>query len=383
MIARVAGDARAGRAAVLWTLIAAKLAGGWGVQWDIRWHLSVGRDSFWIPPHLVTYAAVAIGVGVAWAVLVADTRRARCGRQVPGAVSVGGLWGTPGFHLAAWGLALTVAAAPVDDLWHRLFGPDVSLWSPPHLLGLAGAQVNTVGCLVIARELWPAGGLVGRAALLAGGTLLLGGFWITTDPAILIAFRHGGRWFFLWAVLSALLGSFALVLLAHLSGWRPAPLLAALGVVLVHVVGIHVADAGFALVQPAAALEPAPAAEPDSPIAAAREMARRNGTVPGRGLTLRVLPVIPALLLAAADAHRGWVRASLVFGLALGVISASALGRLPALAHALPSPPDTAAGLTLAALAALAGGGLATALADRARPIPHPAPVNAGIGGDA
>jgi len=32
----------------------------------------------------------------------------------------------------------------IDDLGHRLFGPDITLWSPPHLLGLLGAQVNTL-----------------------------------------------------------------------------------------------------------------------------------------------------------------------------------------------------------------------------------------------
>src|SRR5688572_14539854 len=38
------------RTVALWGLIAAKILGGWGVQWDIRWHLLIGRDSFWIAP---------------------------------------------------------------------------------------------------------------------------------------------------------------------------------------------------------------------------------------------------------------------------------------------------------------------------------------------
>jgi hypothetical protein len=48
-------------------------------------------------------------------------------------------------------MALVIVAAPIDDLWHRLFGPDITLWSPPRLLGLLGAQVNTLACLLIAR----------------------------------------------------------------------------------------------------------------------------------------------------------------------------------------------------------------------------------------
>ena len=44
----------------LWALLTAKLIGGWGVGWDIRWHLVIGRDSFWIAPHVMTYASVVV-----------------------------------------------------------------------------------------------------------------------------------------------------------------------------------------------------------------------------------------------------------------------------------------------------------------------------------
>jgi uncharacterized membrane protein YbhN (UPF0104 family) len=48
--------ARAG----LWTLLAAHLVTVCGTSWDIRWHLLIGRDSFWIPPHLMTYSGVTM-----------------------------------------------------------------------------------------------------------------------------------------------------------------------------------------------------------------------------------------------------------------------------------------------------------------------------------
>ena len=41
-----------------WTLIAAHVWAGWGTQWDIQWHLRIGRDSFWIAPHVMTYSGV-------------------------------------------------------------------------------------------------------------------------------------------------------------------------------------------------------------------------------------------------------------------------------------------------------------------------------------
>ena len=30
-------------------MLAANVLAAWGVQWDIQWHMQIGRDSFWIP----------------------------------------------------------------------------------------------------------------------------------------------------------------------------------------------------------------------------------------------------------------------------------------------------------------------------------------------
>src|SRR2546427_12825746 len=54
-----------------WTLIVAHVVAGWGTQWDIQWHLRIGRDSFWIAPHVMTYGGGALMVlarlgGLAW-----------------------------------------------------------------------------------------------------------------------------------------------------------------------------------------------------------------------------------------------------------------------------------------------------------------------------
>jgi len=102
------------RRAALWALLLSKLIGGWGVQWDIQWHVLIGRDSFWIPPHLMTYAGVALTVLISFGILAWDTARGA------GSVRVLGLRSTRGFHLAAWGIAITVLAAPFDDFWHRM-----------------------------------------------------------------------------------------------------------------------------------------------------------------------------------------------------------------------------------------------------------------------
>ena len=149
---------------MLWAMLGAKVLGAWGLRWDIQWHLRIGRDSFWIAPHVMTYVSVALVVMLSFGLLAVETARHRSAQVSWPMVRTLGLVGTRGAYLAAWGIALTVLAAPIDDLWHRLFGIDGTLWSPPHLLGLAGAAVNSHGCLLLAREIYPHGG---RAALAA------------------------------------------------------------------------------------------------------------------------------------------------------------------------------------------------------------------------
>src|SRR5215831_3548152 len=167
----------------LWALIAAKLVAGWGVQWDIAWHIRIGRDTFWIAPHLMTYGGVSASVLLTWGMLAWYT--ARGGRSTH-VIRVLGVWGTRGFHLAAWGNALIVLAAPVDDLWHRLFGLDVTLWSPPHLLGIFGGLVSSAACLSIAGEVYASRPILRVLAQVIGGAAFFRGLALVVQPAFLV-----------------------------------------------------------------------------------------------------------------------------------------------------------------------------------------------------
>ncbi|HEU5323716.1 MAG TPA: hypothetical protein VFX28_23135, partial [Methylomirabilota bacterium] len=86
-----------------WGLVLAKVVGGWGLTWDIDWHVKIGRDTFWIAPHLMIYGSVVAGLLLGFGVLARDTWRARAGHAVPGP-RVLGVHGSRGFHLSAWGL---------------------------------------------------------------------------------------------------------------------------------------------------------------------------------------------------------------------------------------------------------------------------------------
>lgn len=364
--ARTDVDVTALRRAAVWALLLTKLAAGWGLGWDIRWHILIGRDSFWIPPHVLTYASIAGAVIIAFGVVAVETWLARGGAAPAGTVRVAGLVGTPGFHLVWLGMALTILAAPIDDLWHRLFGIDVTLWSPPHLLGLAGAQLSTLALLLVALEVWPAGSRARQVVLCTAGTFLFGTFALVADPAGRIAFLYGGVRFFTWPVVMALLGVFSLTLTTRFIGWRSAPVVVLVLSVVVQLSTWAFADIGLALAKPTSVIAEVLAADDGtSPLAVAHEIARRNGSTPGRSLTVRLVPLVAALALALVDVRRRWAPAALAAGAALFATASVTMLRAPAFAHAVPGPGTFVAGLLLTGVAALIGGWLGAGLAAR------------------
>jgi hypothetical protein len=133
-------------------------AGMVGVYLDTAWHRTVGRDSFFILPHVFIYVG---GLGV-WACALASLTRATIGRagEFGGAIIRWGPLRLPfGFALTAFGILVILAAAPVDAWWHNTFGKDVLIWSPPHLQLHLGAGIAALGLL------FAAAGQRGRGAL--------------------------------------------------------------------------------------------------------------------------------------------------------------------------------------------------------------------------
>src|SRR5258705_3873445 len=45
-----------------------------------------------------------------------------------------------------------LAGFPLDDLWHRIFGQDVTLWGPTHLMMIGGAGFSTLAALLLDHE---------------------------------------------------------------------------------------------------------------------------------------------------------------------------------------------------------------------------------------
>ena len=347
------------RRVALWTLLASKLIAGWGVQWDIQWHVLIGRDSFWIPPHVMTYAGVALAVLVSFGVLAWETLIGRPDRSPgsPPVLRVLGLTGTRGFHLAAWGIALTVLAAPIDDLWHRLFGLDVTLWSPPHLLGIVGAVVNSFACLVIAREVYPERSRARLAALVLTGAVLYGGLHLTVDPSTRVAYLQGGVLFYTLAILSALILPLAHVPTARLSNRRWAPLALLAVLIGLGLIGQQIAHKGFEIMQPVSVIDQEILKDPTSPIAVATVMARKEGVPAGQtGGRRHLFALWPALAMTLVDPRRRPIAATLAYATALFAMLAWRLPSRPSLAAMAPGAPETLVALLLTLAAALLAG---------------------------
>jgi hypothetical protein len=69
-----AGAAAAERTAAIpwfvWCLAAAATSDALGGYWDISWHISIGRDTFWTPAHMMVYlAGILAGVASGYAIL--------------------------------------------------------------------------------------------------------------------------------------------------------------------------------------------------------------------------------------------------------------------------------------------------------------------------
>jgi len=129
----------------LWCALLASTSVALGVHWDIAWHRSIGRDTFWSPPHLMIYAAALLAALASGSqILKATFTRG----EAPGTVRVLGFRGPLGAFITAWGGITMLTSAPFDDWWHNAYGLDVKILSPPHVLLAIGIGAIHVGVLI-------------------------------------------------------------------------------------------------------------------------------------------------------------------------------------------------------------------------------------------
>ena len=118
-----------------------------GVIWDISWHMTIGRDTFWTPAHMCTYLAAAIvGVTCGWVAL--KTTFAGTDEDRGRAMTLWGFRAPLGAWICVWGSFAMLTSAPFDDWWHNAYGLDVKIISPPHTLLILGMVSIVIGAMV-------------------------------------------------------------------------------------------------------------------------------------------------------------------------------------------------------------------------------------------
>ena len=122
-----------------------------GMLWDISLHIDVGRDPGPLanPAHyFILFGLFGVFAGgiFACAMPLGEKPGPAAVRFIKGwDVPVGGLLLTGAGFYALLGF-------PLDDVWHRLFGQDVTLWGPTHLMLITGAGLSIIGLLILEQE---------------------------------------------------------------------------------------------------------------------------------------------------------------------------------------------------------------------------------------
>ncbi|MGH3434680.1 MAG: hypothetical protein ACRDQB_17780, partial [Thermocrispum sp.] len=146
-------------------LIAALLTAGWGVWWDVPIHMQNGRDEGPLanPSHYPIYLALLaiFALGIITATLAYK-------QPLPQrALRVFGVWRVPmGAVLIVAAGTIALLGFPADDLWHRLFGQDVTEWGPTHIMMIGGAVTAPLALPLLRAEAAAVGyrrrGLLGK-----------------------------------------------------------------------------------------------------------------------------------------------------------------------------------------------------------------------------
>jgi hypothetical protein len=130
-------------------------SGGFGVFWDISLHIDTGRDAGPLanPSHyfilLALYGVFAAGL-LSCALHEEAEHPSPVALQLPSAL--GGLSLPVGGTLLITCGAFALTGFPLDDFWHRMFGQDVTLWGPTHLVMINGAILSVPVLAVLSLE---------------------------------------------------------------------------------------------------------------------------------------------------------------------------------------------------------------------------------------
>ena len=126
-----------------------------GFLWDVSLHIDKGRDEGPLanPSHYLILGGL---FGIFTAGFIACVLPLE--RPSRSSIRIVGDWHAPlgGIVLMACGM-FALIGFPLDDVWHRIFGQDVTLWGPTHLMLIGGAAMTLIGIGILMVEAERAG----------------------------------------------------------------------------------------------------------------------------------------------------------------------------------------------------------------------------------
>ena len=132
----------------LWCVVLAVTSVTIGAHWDVSWHRSIGRDTFWTPAHMAIYACGVLAA-ISCGYLVLYTTFRKPAGLVASSVEIFSFRAPLGAFIASWGGIAMLTSAPFDNWWHNAYGLDVKIVSPPHTLLMLGVFAVSVGTLIL------------------------------------------------------------------------------------------------------------------------------------------------------------------------------------------------------------------------------------------
>ena len=183
----------------IWCCLLATTSATIGGVWDISWHESIGRDSFWTPAHMMIYLCGVLA-GIACGFLILATSFNPRSPLRDSSVRMWGFRAPLGAFVAAWGGVAMLVSAPFDNWWHNAYGLDVKVLSPPHvvlILGILAIRYGTLLLILGAMNRTASDALRKRLdwLFLYVGCLLVGGIYSAFMEMTVRVFMHSARFY--------------------------------------------------------------------------------------------------------------------------------------------------------------------------------------------
>ncbi len=139
------------------------LSAGFGVWWDVPIHMQKGRDEGPLanPSHYFIFLGILgfTNAGLLSMALAKDPLPRFALKIAPG-------WRVPlGACIITGAGLMALVGFPADDLWHRLFGQDVTEWGATHVMMIGGAVTFVLGVPLLLAEAAQVGSKLTRGYL--------------------------------------------------------------------------------------------------------------------------------------------------------------------------------------------------------------------------